>query len=171
MPLQKLQYRPGVNRESTNYANEGGFYQGDKIRFRSGYPEKIGGWQSVSNPTVYTYKGVARSLCNWITLDGANLNAAGTNQKLYVENGGNYNDITPYAAASATALANNPITTTSGSKLVTITASGHGITAGTYVIFAGATAVGGLTIVGEYEIVTTPDGNSYTIISTTTTAM
>jgi hypothetical protein len=167
MPLKKLQFRPGVNREGTNYSNEGGFYQCDKVRFRSGYPEKLGGWQSVSNPSVYTYKGVGRTMWNWIALDGSNLNAIGTNQKLYVENGGNYNDITPYATASPTALANNPITTTSGSKQVTITASGHGRTAGTYVTFAGATAVGGLTIVGAYEIVTVPDGNIYTIISTT----
>ena len=167
MPLQKLQFRPGVNREGTNYSNEGGFYQCDKVRFRSGYPEKLGGWQSISNPSVYTYKGVGRTMWNWIALDGSNLNAIGTNQKLYVENGGNYNDITPWATASATALANNPITTTSGSKQVTITASGHGITAGTWTTFAGATAVGGLTIVGAYEIVTVPDGNSYTIISTT----
>ena len=170
MPLQKLQFRPGINRESTNYANEGGFYQGDKVRFRSGYPEKIGGWQSVSNPTIYTYNGVARLLCNWITLDGSNLNAVGTNQKLYVENGGNYNDVTPYATASPTALANNPITTASGSKQVTITASGHGITAGTWVTFAGATDTGGIlaaTLNAAYEIITVPDGNSYTIISTT----
>ena len=88
MPLQKLQYRPGVNRESTNYANEGGFYQCDKIRFRSGYPEKLGGWQSISNPNLYTYKGVARTMWNWVALDGSNLNGVGTNQKLYVENGG-----------------------------------------------------------------------------------
>ncbi len=164
MPLQKLQYRPGINREGTNYSNEGGFYLGDKVRFRSGYPEKIGGWQSISNPNNYTYKGVARILWNWIALDGANLNAVGTNQKLYVENGGNYNDITPWATVSPTALANNPFATTSGSKLVTVTASAHGITAGTWVTFAGASAVGGITISGAYEIVTVPDGNSYTII-------
>jgi len=167
MPLQKLQYRPGVNREGTNYSNEGGFFQCDKIRFRSGYPEKLGGWTSISNPTVYTYNGVARTMWNWVALDGSNLNGVGTNQKLYVENGGIYNDITPLATASPTALANNPITTVSGSKLVTIAASGHGITAGTWVTFAGATAVGGLTIVGAFEIITVPNGNSYTIISPT----
>ena len=146
--LQKLQYRPGVNREGTNYSNEGGFFQCDKIRFRSGYPEKLGGWTSISNPTVYTYNGVARTMWNWVALDGSNLNGLGTNQKLYVENGGSYYDITPLATASPTALANNPITTVSGSKSVTITASGHGITAGTWVTFAVDTAVGGLTIVG-----------------------
>jgi len=166
MPLQKLQYRPGVNREGTNYSNEGGFYQCDKIRFRSGYPEKIGGWNSISNPNTYTYNGVARTMWNWVTLDGNNLNGVGTNQKLYVENGGNYNDITPWAAVAA-GINNNPFTTISGSKQVTVTDTAHDATSGTWVTFAGATAVGGLTIVGAYEIITIPDGNSYTIISPT----
>ena len=87
MPLQKLQFRPGVNREGTNYSGEGGWFECDKIRFRSGYPEKLGGWQSLSNPTIYTYKGIARTLWNWVTLAYANLNAVGTNCKVYVENG------------------------------------------------------------------------------------
>ena len=166
MPLQKLQYRPGVNREGTNYSNEGGFYQCDKIRFRSGYPEKIGGWNSISNPNTYTYSGVARTMWNWVTLDGSNLNGVGTNQKLYIENGGNYNDVTPWADV-ALSIDNNPFTTISGSKQVTVTDTAHGATVGTWVTFAGATAVGGLTIVGAYEIITVPDGNSYTIISPT----
>jgi len=165
MPLQKLQFRPGVNREGTNYSNEGGWYECDKIRFRSGYPEKLGGWQSLSNPNTYTFKGVVRSLWNWVTLNYSNLMALGTSCKVYIENGGNYNDITPRTSASPVSLANNPFATTSGSKLVTVTASGHGTTSGTYVTFAGATAVAGLTISGEYEIVTVPDGNSYTIIA------
>jgi hypothetical protein len=165
MPLQKLQFRPGVNREGTNYSNEGGWYECDKIRFRSGYPEKLGGWQSLSNPNTYTFKGVVRTLWNWVTLNYSNLMALGTSSKVYIENGGNYNDITPHTSASPVSLANNPFATTSGSKLVTVTASGHGTTAGTYVTFAGATAVAGLTISGEYEIVTVPDGNTYTIIA------
>lgn len=164
MPLQKLQFRPGVNREGTNYSNEGGWYECDKIRFRSGYPEKLGGWQSLSNPNLYTFKGVARSLWNWVTLNYSNLMAIGTSCKVYVENGGNYNDITPQISPTTT-LGNNPFATTSGSKLVTVTATGHGTTAGTYVSFSGATAVGGLTISGAYEIIETPDGNSYTIIA------
>lgn len=166
MPLQKLQMRPGVNREGTNYSNEGGFYACDKIRFRSGYPEKIGGWQSISNPTTYTFSGVCRTMWNWIALDASNLNAVGTNQKLYVENGGNYNDITPWAAA-AQSLGSNPFSMTSGSKLVTVTDSSHGADAGTWVLFAGAAAAGGITISGSYEIITVIDGNTYTIIHTT----
>ena len=166
MPLQKLQLRPGINREGTSYSNEGGFYQCDKIRFRSGYPEKLGGWVSISNPTVYTYSGVARVMWNWVALDSSNLNAVGTNEKLYIENGGNYNDITPWAA-TAVSLGANPFAMTSGSSLVTVTASAHGASVGTWVTFAGATAAGGITIVGAYEIVTAPDGNSYTISSPT----
>src|SRR5512137_785795 len=91
MPLQKLQFRPGLNREGTDYSNEGGWYDGDKIRFRSGFPEKIGGWTRLSNST---YVGTARSLWNWVNLDGANYLGVGTSKKYYIEYGGDYNDIT-----------------------------------------------------------------------------
>ena len=170
MPLSKLQFRPGINKESTTYANEGGWYDSEKVRWRSGFPEKIGGWVNLATSTsgvVNTFKGVARNLWNWITLNANNLNAIGTNQKIYVENGGQYNDITPLTTASPVTLDNNPITTVSGSALVTIAATSHGASAGTYVTFSGATAVGGLTIVGEFEIVTVPNANSFTIISPT----
>jgi hypothetical protein len=163
MPLQKLQYRPGVNKEGTNYANEGGFFECDKVRFRSGYPEKIGGWASLS---TYTFKGVGRALWNWITLAGANLCALGTNQKLYVEDGGQYNDITPVRQTTTTLGApTGPFTTTNGSPYVLVAHSGHGATVNSFVSFSGAAAVGGLTISGEYEIVQVPDGNSYYIIA------
>ena len=167
MPLQKLLFKPGINRETTNYANEGGYYSGDKIRFRAGSPEKIGGWQNLS--FGYTYKGVCRQMWNWIALDGANLNALGTNQKFYVENGGNYNDCTPLAAPAAAAA--NAFSTTSGSRLVTVTDTSHGATSGTYVTFAGAADTGGIlaaTLNAEFEIITAIDGNTYTIISPTT---
>jgi len=168
MPLQKLLFKPGINRESTNYANEGGYYSGDKVRFRSGYPEKIGGWQNIS--FGYTYKGVCRQMWNWIPLDGSNLNALGTSQKFYVENGGFYNDCTPLAAPAA-GINNNPFSTTSGSRLITVTDTSHGASAGTFVTYAGATATGGIlaaTLNAEFEIITLIDGNSYTIISPTT---
>ena len=169
MPLQKLQYRPGINREGTNYSNEGGFYACDKLRFRSGYPEKIGGWQSISNPTIYTFNGVCRTMWNWITLDSSNLNALGTSQKVYVEDGGEYYDVTPWAGVATTINA-NPFATVSGSKLVTVTDSSHGTVSGTWVTFAGATATGGIpaaTLNTEFEIITVTDGNTYTIISPT----
>lgn len=92
MPLQKLVARPGINRENTSYAGEGGWFDGDKIRFRSGFPEKIGGWTRLSNAT---FLGVCRSLWNWATLAGLNLLGVGTNLKYYIEKGGDYYDITP----------------------------------------------------------------------------
>jgi len=91
MPLQKLQFKPGINRESTTYTNEGGWFESDKIRFRSGQPEKIGGWTNLAasiNGVAYTYVGVNRAMVNWITLAYANINGIGTNQKYYIENGG-----------------------------------------------------------------------------------
>ena len=104
MPLQKLTFRPGVNREGTDYANEGGWYDCDKIRFRSGFPEKIGGWIRASN---FTYQGVARALWNWIDLDGTNYLGVGTNLKYYIEKGGFYYDVTPIRK-TVNPMANNP---------------------------------------------------------------
>ena len=170
MPLQKLQFKPGVSRESTSYANEGGWFESDKVRFRSGYAEKIGGWTNLAasvNGVAYTYYGVNRVMVNWITLAYANINGIGTNQKFYIENGGRYFDITPLTTASPVSLGANPFATTSGSYLVTVTAAGHVTSPGTWVTFAGATAVGGLTLNGEYEVISTPTGNTYTIISST----
>jgi hypothetical protein len=163
MPLQEIRLMPGINRESTSYANKGGYYAGDKIRFRSGFPGKIGGWQSLSNPTLYTYNGVCRLLWNWVTTASENLIAVGTNQKFYVNYGGQYYDITP--VNYSTTLAAAPFSVTSGSPLVTVTASGHGATAGTWVTFSGASSVGGLTLNSAYEIIQVVDGNTYTIIA------
>lgn len=162
MPLSKLQVKPGINRETTNYANEGGFFNGDKVRFRGGYPQKIGGWQNITS-SGSTYKGVARILWNYVTTFSQNLLGVGTNQKVYVEFGGTYNDITPIR--STVTLGANPISTTSGSKLVTISATGHGASLNSYVSISGATAVGGLTISGEYEIVDIPTADTFQIIA------
>ena len=171
MPLQKLQLRPGINRESTTYANEGGWFESEKIRFRSGQPEKIGGWTNLAASTggvVNTYNGVNRNMTNWVTLNYSNLNAVGTNQKFYVENGGLYHDITPLTAASPVAVGGaGPFATTNTSKLVTVTVSAHGISPGTWVTFSGAVAGGGLTLNGEFEAISTPTGNTFTIISPT----
>ena len=160
MPLQKLQLRPGVNREGTSLANEGGWFECDKVRFRSGYPQKLGGWQPISGNT---YQGVARSLWNWVTLRGYNLLGVGTNLKYYVESGGTYNDITPIRDTN---VLTNPFTTTSGSRTVTVTDMGHGAIAGDFVTFSGASAVGGLTLNGEYQIVSATT-NTYTITAAT----
>ena len=163
MPLQKLELRPGINRESTTYANEGGFYACDKVRFRSGYAEKIGGW---INQSTFTFKGVCRSLFNWITLASDNLLGVGTNSKIYVENTGIYHDITPLA--QTVTLPNNPFATTLGSYLVTVTTtSPHNISVGTYVTFSGVSGggvVNGITLNGNFEVITIPTSTTFTII-------
>jgi hypothetical protein len=124
MPLQKLQFRPGVNREGTTLANEGGWFECDKVRFRSGYPEKIGGWSAI---TYTTFLGTCRSLWNWITLKGYNLLGVGTHLKFYVENGGVYYDITPIAATT-NPMGNNPFATAYSTLNGGITATATTIT-------------------------------------------
>jgi hypothetical protein len=151
MPLKKLQQKAGVNRENTRYTSENGYYVSDKMRFRQGTPEKIGGWQRISS-TIF--QGVCRSLWNWVTLGGQNLLAVGTNLKYYIESGGAYNDITPLRVTPPATLANNPFSTTSGLTTVTVTDAAGGYVDGDFVTFSGATAVGGLTLNGEYQITT-----------------
>jgi hypothetical protein len=165
MPLQKLTLRPGVNRETTNYANEGGFFSVDKVRFRGGNAQKIGGWQNITSVTsaANTFKGVAKAMWNYVTSLSQNLLAVGTNQKVYVELGGVYNDITPIRATVT--LGNDPITTTDGSRLVEISATAHGVTVGTYINISGATAVGGITLSGSYEIVALPDDDTFYVVA------
>lgn len=156
MPLKKILFKPGTNQENTRYTNENGWYVSEKVRFRQGTPEKIGGWQRIS---PYTFQGVCRFLWNWVTLSFENLLAVGTNLKFYIERGGVYNDITPIRE---TATLTNPFTTASGSAVVTVTDASHGGANGDFVTFSGASAVGGLTLNGNYQIsnVTT---NTYTI--------
>lgn len=150
MPLKKLQQKAGVNRENTRYTSENGYYVSDKVRFRQGTPEKIGGWQRISS-TIF--QGVCRSLWNWVTLGGQNLLSVGTNLKYYIESGGAYNDITPLRKTPAT-LGNNPFATVSGSTTVTVTDATGGYVNGDFVTFSGATAVAGLTLNGEYQLST-----------------
>jgi hypothetical protein len=155
MPLQKLQFRPGINREGTDYSNEGGWYACDKVRFRSGFPEKIGGWIRLSNDT---FLGVARALWNWVTLAGANLLGVGTNLKYYIELGGAYNDITPIRvtfSAASTPNTTNCISTTNGSNVVTINYANYGGDTNDFVTISGANAVGGISateINSEHQI-------------------
>ena len=156
MPLQKILFKPGVNREQTRYSTEGGWYESDKVRFRQGLPEKIGGWQRIS---AATFQGVCRSLWNWVTLGSVNLLGMGTNLKFYLEEGAAYNDITPLRATVALT---DPFATVSGSPIVTVTDAAGGYLDGDFVTFSGATAVGGLTIDGEYQITYTT-GITYTI--------
>jgi hypothetical protein len=160
MPLQKLQFRPGLNREGTDYANEGGWYDGDKIRFRSGFPEKIGGWTQVSNNT---FNGVARSIWIWSSGDagiGNSYIGVGTNTQYYIFFGGVYNDVTPIVETN---ILTNPFTTVSGSTTVTVTDSTYNPSVGDHINFSGATSVGGLLINGEYVATAILSGTTYTI--------
>jgi hypothetical protein len=227
MPLQKIQFRPGLNREGTDYSNEGGWYDGDKIRFRSGFPEKIGGWTQLSSKT---YLGTARSLWNWVDLANNNYLGVGTTVKYYIEQGGSYYDITPIYHTSTLS---NPFTTAfttlnggisatdtsltltsatnftsqgviligteqiaytskSGSSLLGLVRGYNGTTAaahstganvgsymvvvtdgtvnpstGDYIIISGASAVGGITLSGEYVVKAVPSPTTYVIQSTT----
>lgn len=141
MPLQKLQLRPGVNRESTTLSNEGGWFECDKVRFRSGFPEKIGGWAALS---YNTFLGVCRSLWNWSTLRSYNLLGVGTNLKFYVENGGDYYDITPLRETNANPAGEITLSVTSGSDLLTITdTSADSLQVNDFVTLAGAVSLGG----------------------------
>ena len=135
MPLQKIVFKPGVNRENTRYTTEGGWYECDKVRFRQGTPEKIGGWTQIS---PYTYEGVCRSLWTWATLQGTILTGVGTNLKFYIEEGGVYNDVTPIRSFVTL---NGPFTATTGSAVIEVADTAHGLADGDYVTFIGAQAL------------------------------
>ena len=163
MPLKKLTLKPGVNRENTRYTTEGGWYTSEKVRFRQGTPEKLGGWARISGST---FQGVCRSLWNWVTLGALNLIGVGTNLKFYIERGGGYNDITPLRGFEQSPITlNNPFDTTSGSATVTVNDTAHGLTTGDYVTFSGAAAVGGIpadVLNNNYKITVT-GANTFTI--------
>ncbi len=162
MPLTKINFRPGLNRENTRYTTEGGWYECDKVRFRQGTPEKIGGWARIS---ANTFLGTCRSLWNWVTLGALNLMGVGTNVKFYIEAGGAYNDITPIRS---TTTLTNPFTATNGSSTLLVTQNSHGAATGAYVTFSGAalTGLGGTVtaavLTAEYAV-TVLNSNAYTI--------
>ena len=158
--LQKIQLRPGLNREGTDYANEGGWYDGDKIRFRSGFPEKINGWTQVSSNT---FNGICRSLWIWQDGDsgtGTSYIGVGTNTNYYIYSGGVYNDITPITYTSTLS---GPFSTKNGSTTITVTDASYSPSRGDSVIFSGASSVGGLILNGTYVIQSTPTTTTYTI--------
>ena len=161
MPLQKVLFKPGVNRENTRYTNEGGWYQSDKVRFRQGTPEKIGGWARIS---ASTFLGVCRSLWNWVTLGALNLIGVGTNLKFYISRGGYYYDITPIRAT--TTLGTDPFTG-NGTTTVTVTAAAHGCLTGDFVTFSGATGTYATTFNAEFQV-TVLTANTYTISTSPT---
>jgi len=162
MPLKKLQLKAGVNQENTRYTNENGWWATDKVRFRQGTPEKIGGWTRIS---ANLFLGVCRSLWNWVTLGGANLLSLGTNLKFYIElrESGTYYDITPIRASSV--INTNPFTA-NGTTTVTVTDTAHGGITNDFVTFSGATGAYATTWNQEYQIsVLTVDTYTITVAS------
>ncbi len=181
MPLQKLAFRPGVNRENTSYSNEGGYYASNKIRFRSGQPEKIGGWAADTGTTVSALKpptgtlwGVARGMWNWLNLTGYNLLAIGTNLKYYIQNGPNglVYDVTPLR--STTTAGEVTFAATTGLPIITVTDIAHGAQAGDFVTFSGAVSLGGnitaAILNAEFQITSYVSSNSYTITASVNAA-
>jgi len=166
MPLSKILFKPGVNKENTRYTTEGGWYEADKVRFRQGNPEVVGGWEPYS---AATYQGVCRSLWNWVTLGGNNLIGVGTNLKFYINQGGLYYDITPIRASST--INNNPFVATNGSATITVTDTNHGALTGDFVTFSGAVSLGGnitATVLNAQYQVTVLTANTYTFTATAT---
>ena len=160
MPLTKLQFRPGVNRETTSYSNEGGWFDVDKVRFRFGFAEKIGGW--VKNNTN-NFLGTCRALHSWVALDGTKFLGVGTHLKYYINEGGAYYDITPERATTTNGIT---FAATNGSSTITATDSSHGASVGDFVTIAGAVSLGGNITANvlnqEYQIDTVPNRSTYT---------
>jgi len=162
MPLTKLQFRPGIVRDLTSYSNEGGWRDGDKVRFRLGYPEKIGGWAKYSSST---FLGSCRALHNWIALDGSDFLGLGTHLKYYVEEGGTYNDITPIR--DTTAAGDVTFAATNGSSTIVVSDLNHGAVLGDFVTFSGAVSLGGnvtaAILNAEHEVTSVTSNNVYEI--------
>jgi len=156
MPLQKILFKPGVNKENTRYTTEGGWYEADKVRFRQGNPEVIGGWEPFS---ASNYLGVCRSLWNWVLLDGTNVVGIGTNLKFYISQGGLFYDITPIRLTTA---AGDVTFVGDGTTTVTVTDASHGCVTGDFVTFSGATGTYATTLNAQFQV-TVLTANTYTI--------
>lgn len=161
MPLTKLQFRPGINRDVTSYSNEGGWVDCDKVRFRQGFPEVIGGWEKYSEER---YLGTVRALHNWVALDGSDFLGLGTELKYYVEQGQQFYDVTPIRKTSTNSVT---FAATNGSSVITVTDSNHLAVQNDFVTFSGAVSLGGnitaAVLNQEYQIVSIVNTNSYTI--------
>ncbi len=164
MPLRPLDFRPGINKESTSYTAEGGWFDGNLVRFRKGFAEKIGGWQKYVSPS---YEGTGRKLHNWVNLAGTKLLGLGTRLKLYIQEGNSYSDITPIRLT--TGAGDVTFAATNGSSTITVTDTSHGAVADDFVTFSGAAALGGsgnitaAVLNQEYQIASVPTTNTYTI--------
>jgi len=168
MAFIKLQFKPGVNRDQTDYSNEGGWYECDKIRFRSGYPEKVGGWVKAT-PTAFD--GVCRQMWNWITTFSDDFLALGTDDKVYIETGGYFYDITPFDPVPL--VGSNTFAVTNASTTVTVTtttALPAWVETGEPVFVAGfASPLGGIPIteLNGAQTITKTGANSFTFVTTT----
>ena len=167
MPLTKLQFKPGVNRETTSYTNEGGWFDVDKVRFRFGMPEKIGGWEKFSG---FSYLGTARAMHPWVALDNGRVIGIGTSLKYYLnQDGGSFSDITPIR--STTSAGDVTFAASNGSATITVTDTAHGAVSGDFVTFSGAASLGGnitaAVLNQEYNITEVLTDNTYTIAART----
>ncbi len=164
MPITKLKFKPGVVSDITSESNEGGYVDGDKVRFRFGFPEKIGGW---AKHTTETFEGSARRLHNWVALDGSDFLGIGTQLKYYIEEGQSFNDITPIRAT--TSAGDMTFSATNGSTTITVLDPAHGANENDFVTFSGAVSLGGnitaAVLNKEYQITSIVSSNSYTITS------
>ena len=164
MPLSKFIFRPGIMREGTDYDNEGGWFDGNLVRFKSGRAEKIGGWRKDS---VNSFLGTCRELSSWVALDGSKYLGLGTNKKYYIQDGDVFNDVTPIRATTGA----NEISfaATNGSNILTITDTAHGAVQGDFVTYSGCASLGGVITAGvlnqEYEVATITNTNVYTVLA------
>ena len=160
MPLQKFIFKPGINKEGTDYSNEGGWFDSNLIRFRKGFPEKIGGW---AKNTTNTFKSTCRALHAWVDLEITRYLGVGTTWKYYIQQGNAFNDVTPIRKTSTNSIT---FSATNGSSTITATDSSHGAVIGDFVTLSGAVSLGGLITANvlnqEYQIVTVPSANTYT---------
>jgi hypothetical protein len=169
MPLTKLQFRPGINRDVTSYSNEGGWVDSEKVRFRLGFPEKIGGWVKYSSNV---FLGTCRALHTWVTLNGTQYLGLGTHLKYYIEIGQSFNDITPIRKTSTNSIT---FAATNGSSTITVTDSSNGVVENDFVTFSGAVSLGGLITADvlnqEYQVIGVTDANTYTITAKDTSGV
>lgn len=162
MPFVPITLPPGVNKTDSDYQATGRWIDTDKVRFVLGLPEKIGGIRKLTDET---FEGIARGANAWAMFNGTQCLAFGTQYDLYVYRGGTINTITPYRPDANPVSLTNPFTTTNGSAVVTVADTNHGIAdVGVTVTFDGASAVGGITIDGDYLVASIPNANSYTIV-------
>jgi len=162
MTISKINFRPGIMREGTAYSNEGGWFDVNKVRFKAGLPQKIGGWQK---DNLNTFKGTCRALIGWIDLEGTKYLGLGTHLKYYIELGSTFNDITPIR--TTTSAGDVTFSATNGSSSITVTDTAHGAVMNDFVTFSGAVSLGGnitATVLNqEYEVDSVTDANNYVI--------